>query len=112
MTMTLTMTPTMTPYATTPHATTPTPHVMTTTMIITSNDNDNHTSDVSVEVVFPATSFACTYTKLGIMSNDNTWVGLGNGRDVLVGNEYKSAEDRLDFLKKVRKNRLYQNVGF
>jgi len=67
------------------------------------NDHFQHECQKSDEVVFSATSFACTSTEPGIKSNDNTWVGLGNSRDVLIGNEYKSAEDCSDLSRKREK---------
>jgi len=54
-------------------------------------------SEVSIEVVPSVSSFACTCTKPGLKSNNNSWVGVGNDRDGLLDNEYKGADSYLDY---------------
>jgi len=39
-----------------------------------------------------------------LLSNNDAWVGLGNGVDVLISNEYKGAEDCLGLSKKRKNN--------
>jgi len=40
-----------------------------------------------------------------LLSNDDSCIGLGNGTDVLIGNEYKGAEDCLGLSKKRKNNK-------
>jgi len=68
-------------------------------------------SEVPVEVVPSVSSFACTYTKPGLKSNDNSWVGQGNGRDGLLDNEYKGADSCLDLLQSKKEIRQEKHVG-
>jgi len=54
-------------------------------------------SEVAVEVVPSVPFFAGTCTKPGLKSNGDSWVGVGNGRDGLLDNEYKGADSCLDY---------------
>jgi len=61
-------------------------------------------SEVFVEITYSATSLAystCTYPVLSY--NNNSWVGLGNTRDVLFSNRFKGADDCAELSKKRKK---------